>query len=62
MTCKVKVVTYQLDMLSSPEPIAKEFESEKIIDHDNSSDRKWLGSHCFWAMRNGRRVVTTPLG
>ena len=38
-----------------------ETESEKIIDHSNPSDRKWLGSHCFWAMRNGRRVTTTPI-
>lgn len=36
-------------------------ESTKIINHNNSSDRKWLGSHCFWAMRNGRRVTTTPI-
>ena len=37
-----------------------EVESVKYIDHDNSSDRKWLGTHCFWAMRNGRSVRTTP--
>lgn len=38
------------------------FESKKLIDHNNSSDRKWLGSHCFWAMRNMRRVTTWPAG
>ncbi len=37
-----------------------EFESSKVIDHANSSDRKWLGAHCFWAARNGRRVTTYP--
>lgn len=57
----VKVVTHRLDMFASPEPVATEFESVKIIDHANPSDRKWLGSHCFWAMRNGRRVTTTPV-
>jgi hypothetical protein len=36
-------------------------ESSKDIDHANSSDRKWLASHCFWALRNGRKVITTPL-
>lgn len=36
-------------------------ESLKDIDHNNSSDRKWLGTHCFWAMRNGRSVVTFPI-
>ena len=41
--------------------IVWDLESTKRIDHDNSSDRKWLGSHCFWAMRNGRRVVTQPI-
>lgn len=35
-------------------------ESYKRIDHNNSSDRKWLGNHCFWAMRNGRKIVTYP--
>ena len=41
--------------------IVWDLESTKRIDHDNSSDRKWLGSHCFWAMRKGRRVVTYPI-
>jgi hypothetical protein len=57
---KVRILTHSLDMTSSPSPIAKSFESEKIIDHNNSSDRKWLSSHLFWAMRNGRRVIMTP--
>src|SRR3546814_2677020 len=34
-------------------------ESMKVIDHDKSSDRKWLATHCFWAMRNGRQVIST---
>ncbi len=37
------------------------FESQKVIDHDNSSDRKWLATHCFWAMRNLRAVSVMPI-
>ena len=36
-------------------------ESYKQIDHANSSDRKWLQSHCSWAVRNGRKVSIRPL-
>lgn len=35
-------------------------ESIKRINHDNSSDRKWLTSHIFWAMRNNRRIEIVP--
>lgn len=34
---------------------------DKIIDHNNNSDRIWLGRHCYWAFRNNHRVETTPL-
>lgn len=34
--------------------------ARRIIDHDDFEDRKWLGKHCFWAMRNGRSVETSP--
>lgn len=36
-------------------------ESQKVIDHANSSDRKWLTSHEFWSMRNGRMVMLIPI-
>ena len=39
----------------------QQLESHKVIDHDNSSDRKWLGTHAFWAMRNNRKLVTYPI-
>lgn len=52
MTCPILVVTHRMPECS--------FESQKQIDHDNSSDRKWLGSHSFWALRNGRKVTTVP--
>ena len=32
----------------------------KVIDHDDHASRVWLGRHCFWAMRNGRTVLTGP--
>lgn len=35
-------------------------ESQKVIDYNNSSDRKWLANHCMWAMNNGRSVTTFP--
>lgn len=59
---KVMIVvrTYEMLPCEPGKPIYR-LESEKVIDHDNSSDRKWLGGHCFWAMRNDRRVETTPL-
>ncbi len=61
MRCEIKVLTYRLDMFASPLPVAICLESEKIINHADSSDRKWLGTHCYWAMRNGRKVVTYPI-
>lgn len=36
------------------------YESTKRIDHANSSDRKWLTNHIFWATRNNRRVEIVP--
>lgn len=30
------------------------------VNHEDFKDRKWLGKHCFWAMRNNRIVVTYP--
>ena len=55
---KIRVETY---MFADIAPALQKLESLKDIDHDNSSDRKWLGNHCFWAMRNNRKVVTYPL-
>lgn len=37
-----------------------ERESSKVIDWNNSSDRKWLNSHFHWAMNNGRNVTIRP--
>jgi len=59
---RVKVKTHKLAemQLQGFEPVYV-LESAKIIDHNDSSDRKWLGAHCFWAFRNQRRVTTTPV-
>lgn len=56
----VRVITEWID---SHDPARVRFveESSKIIDHADSNDRKWLGNHCFWAMRNSRRVITYPI-
>ena len=33
----------------------------RFIDHNSHEDRVWLAKHCFWAMRNNRRVTTEPV-
>lgn len=48
------------------EVITMEIETNKITDartinHNNDSDRRWLGSHIFWALRNGHGVQLTPM-
>ncbi len=35
-------------------------ESSKYINHNDSSDRKWLTNHMHWAVRNGRQVTIYP--
>lgn len=37
-----------------------EREAVKMVDHSNSSDRKWLMNHIFWALRNSRQVAVMP--
>lgn len=32
----------------------------RTIDHDNDSDRRWLGNHTYWAVRNGHGVQIAP--
>lgn len=34
---------------------------DRVIDHNKTADRQWLGKHCFWAFRNGHGVQTSPL-
>lgn len=49
--CLIKVTTVDL---------ASGDYKEKIIDHGNFYDRKWLAKHCWWAMRNNQQVTTKP--
>ena len=60
----IEVTTYNFKRLptentayTSVQPV---YESQKIVNHSNPSDRKWLSSHLFWAARNGREVRITP--
>lgn len=61
MSVKIEVITEIEGREDSTGASAMEMESLKVIDHDNSSDRKWLSSHLFWAMRNGRTVTIQPV-
>ena len=62
MTCKIMVITEaKMSLLPNDFTIAWAAESSKIIDHANSADRKWFGTHCFWAMRNNRKVTIYPI-
>ena len=38
--------------------LGDELEACRVIDHNDRDDRRWLGRHCFWAMRNNKRIVT----
>jgi len=35
-------------------------EIPKVIDWNNSSDRKWLANHTHWAMTNDKLVIYMP--
>ena len=52
---RIRVNTY---IMGNSETI---LESSHVIDHDSIGNRKWLGKHCFWAMRHGRKVETYPI-
>ena len=36
-------------------------QSARLIDHNYKPHRDWLGKHCFWAMREGLAVATSPV-
>jgi hypothetical protein len=48
---EVTVVTRDLNDLDAPA-------QTKSINFYNPSDRKWLATHCWWAMHNHRSVTT----
>lgn len=49
----VEVITVNLETMQQ--------ESVSVIDHADLSDRKWLGSHCYAAMRNKIGVQLRPM-
>ena len=36
-------------------------ETQKVINWNNPSDRKWLQNHMHWALNNGMKVGLEPL-
>jgi len=38
-----------------------EITDERQFDHGSDSDRRWLGSHIFWALRNNHGVQISPV-
>lgn len=62
MTCFIRVVTRKPKFTDSSfdDHTRLEIEDVRDIDHDNAEERRWLGRHCFWAMRSGRSVTTYP--
>jgi len=52
-SCPLQVITRPLG--------SDEVESDKIINHYDSSDRKWLDNHTRWAMFNHRVVTIRPI-
>lgn len=63
MSCLVRVVTRKPKFANSnmADSTQLEIENTRDIDHDNPEDRRWLGKHCFWAMRSSRSVTTYPI-
>lgn len=55
----VRVETFKIEPLRGE--VFYVLESTKTIDHNSPADRKWLGVHSFWAMRNNRKVSTFPV-
>jgi len=53
MRVMIEVETYDGD--------SDEAESVRTIDHNDTLHRQWLAKHCWWALRNNRTVVTTPI-
>jgi hypothetical protein len=54
MKIPVEVITRNIVDLDEPP-------RRRLIDHTEDSDRRWLGKHAYWAMRNGYAVNTAPL-
>lgn len=49
-----------IEVLTSDLSDDEEQPARKIVNHANHSDRVWLGSHIYWALRNGKGVAVRP--
>ena len=60
---KVWIVTYELSatpILADDGFTNRQEESNKRIDWNNSSDRKWFMNHLTWCLNNNRAVHIEP--
>lgn len=60
---KINIVTDEMTSISLQdglESIQVAPESQKRIDFNNSSDRKWMMNHITWSLNNNRAIVLIP--
>lgn len=57
MTEETKLVRVTTYLVADPDTV----ENERVVDYANDSDRKWLGSHSWWAFSNGRGIELEPV-
>lgn len=50
----------RIETVAADQKCAADFRASKVIDWNDSSDRKWLQNHTHWAMMNGASVKLTP--
>lgn len=60
MRLNIMVTTSYIEV-ATPDKFFRVEESQKVIDFNNTSDRKWLMNHQFWAMNNKRQVAIFPV-
>lgn len=58
---KVRIATYSLVTSEEECGIAEKGATQKTIDWNNASDRKWLTNHQHWAMNNNHAVLVRPI-
>jgi hypothetical protein len=58
---KVRILTKLLTKSTEESSIAEGEMSQKTIEWNDSSDRKWLMNHFHWAMMNNHAVLIRPI-
>lgn len=61
---QVKILTKRLKTSTLESATAEPLDlsiGEKVIDWDDSSDRKWLNNHFHWAVKNQHCVLIRPI-